>query len=231
MSGIRSIRRGSTLVGVATDASAPIYVDKDDNILKMVPAGSGSSEVQVVDASSVQTLTNKTLTSPTQTSPTLSSPTITGTITNSAVMSGPAPVAQAAGTTLALTAALHAGKTVYFTDTDGFTFTLPAATGTGNKYRIEFGATAAGNQIVDVVGNDSMAGVAHIHDEDTAAVSGFRASGDADRMTMNGTTTGGQIGDTVEFEDVATDKWAVRAVLSCPAGSNPATPFATGQIS
>lgn len=45
--------------------SAPIYVDSDDNILKVIPAGSGTTEVQLVDASSAQTLTNKTLTAPT----------------------------------------------------------------------------------------------------------------------------------------------------------------------
>ena len=62
MSGIRSIRRGATLVGSATAASAPIYIDSDDDILKTIPAGTGTTEVQIVDASSAQTLTNKTLT-------------------------------------------------------------------------------------------------------------------------------------------------------------------------
>lgn len=48
-----------------TPNSAPIYVDSDDNKLKMIPAGSGTTEVEVVDVSSTQTLTNKTLTAPT----------------------------------------------------------------------------------------------------------------------------------------------------------------------
>lgn len=61
---IRNIRRGATLTGDAGPNNVPIYVDSDDNILKMVPAGSGTTEVQVVDASSAQTLTNKTLTAP-----------------------------------------------------------------------------------------------------------------------------------------------------------------------
>jgi hypothetical protein len=65
MSGIRSITRRPAIVGSASAASAPIYVDSDDNVLKIVPAGSGTTEVQVVDASSTQTLTNKTLTTPT----------------------------------------------------------------------------------------------------------------------------------------------------------------------
>ncbi len=49
---IRNIRRQATNPGayVATTNSAPIYVDSDDNILKMIPAGSGTTEVQVIDA-------------------------------------------------------------------------------------------------------------------------------------------------------------------------------------
>lgn len=69
MSGIRSIKRHPTLVGYATASSAPIYVDSDDNILKFVPAGSGLTEVQIVDVSSTQTLTNKTISGSTAGSP------------------------------------------------------------------------------------------------------------------------------------------------------------------
>lgn len=51
MSGIRSLRRGATIVGSATGASAPIYVDSDDNLVKFIPAGTGSTEVQQIDTS------------------------------------------------------------------------------------------------------------------------------------------------------------------------------------
>ena len=61
---VRGLRRGATITGSATATHAPIYIDSDDNIAKMIPAGSGTTEVQVVDASSAQTLTNKTLTAP-----------------------------------------------------------------------------------------------------------------------------------------------------------------------
>lgn len=59
---IRNIRRQATnpLAAPGTPNSAPIYVDSDDNIMKMIPAGSGTTEVQIIDASSTQTLTNKT---------------------------------------------------------------------------------------------------------------------------------------------------------------------------
>lgn len=61
---IRSIRRQSTVAGAATATAAPIYVDSDDNKLKMIPAGSGTTEVEIVDVSSTQTLTGKTISGP-----------------------------------------------------------------------------------------------------------------------------------------------------------------------
>jgi len=51
MSGIRSILRNTVLRGYAGPASAPIYVDSDDNRLKMIPAGSGTTEVILQEAS------------------------------------------------------------------------------------------------------------------------------------------------------------------------------------
>lgn len=50
MSGIRSITRRPTAVGVATDGSAPIYVDSDDNRVKTIPTGSGTTEVILQEA-------------------------------------------------------------------------------------------------------------------------------------------------------------------------------------
>ena len=61
---VRGIARYATPKGVATPTNAPVYVDSDDNKLKMIPAGSGSTQVELIDASSVQTLTNKSLTAP-----------------------------------------------------------------------------------------------------------------------------------------------------------------------
>lgn len=60
---IRNIRRQATnpLAAAGTPTSAPIYVDSDDNKLKMIPAGSGTTEVELIDASSVQVLQNKSV--------------------------------------------------------------------------------------------------------------------------------------------------------------------------
>ena len=43
----RSIRRASTILGAAIANKAPIYVDSDDDKLKMIPAGSGTTEVEI----------------------------------------------------------------------------------------------------------------------------------------------------------------------------------------
>ncbi len=60
---IRNIRRQATnpLAATGTPTASPIYVDSDDNILKMIPASSGTTEVQVIDASSTQTLSGKSI--------------------------------------------------------------------------------------------------------------------------------------------------------------------------
>jgi hypothetical protein len=47
MSGIRSITRAPSIKGFATEGSAPIYVDSDDNKLKFIPAGSGTTEIEI----------------------------------------------------------------------------------------------------------------------------------------------------------------------------------------
>jgi hypothetical protein len=50
MSGIRSVTRRPTVAGFATAGSAPFYVDSDDNRVKIIPAGSGTTEVVLQEA-------------------------------------------------------------------------------------------------------------------------------------------------------------------------------------
>lgn len=51
MSGIRSVTRKATVPGYASDGSAPLRVDSADNRLKMIPAGSGTTEVVLQETS------------------------------------------------------------------------------------------------------------------------------------------------------------------------------------
>jgi hypothetical protein len=47
---VRGLYRGATVKGFATPTNAPIYVDSDDNKLKIVSAGSGSTEAEIFDS-------------------------------------------------------------------------------------------------------------------------------------------------------------------------------------
>lgn len=51
MSGIRSLVRCPDVKGYASATSAPIYVDSDDNRVKYIPAGTGTTEVILQEAS------------------------------------------------------------------------------------------------------------------------------------------------------------------------------------
>ena len=202
---VRSLFRGATAKGYATPTNCPIYIDSDDNIAKVIPAGSGSTEVQLVDASSAQTLT----------SPTLTNPAITGVT----------PVAYASGTSLSLTQALHANRVVYVTDVAS-AYVLPAATGTGDKYTIHLGATQTGAGTIKVASaSDVMNGTAVLFQDAADTVVGFNTAADSDTIDLLGTgnSTGGMIGAIYEFWDVASGKWAVRIVSD--AGGTEATPF------
>lgn len=126
---------------------------------------------------------------------------------------------------LAVTEALHDGKTITVNKADGSTITLPAATGSGSRFRIFVGTTITSVGLVIKVADatDTMAGVAIVAQDaaDTAVV--FETAATSDTITLNGTTTGGIKGDLVELEDVAADLYHVRITAS--ATGTEATPF------
>ena len=65
-----------------------------------------------------------------------------------------------------------------------------------------------------------------ITDNDTDVPNVFHTGASADTITLNGTTTGGgMIGDYIELIDIATNRWAVNGMVTCPAGSDDATMF------
>ena len=135
----------------------------------------------------------------------------------------------AGGASLTLTA-LHDGKTILMDQASGTALTLPAATGSGVRFRAVVSVTVTSNQHrVSVVGNDAMFGTALLAQDggDTSVL--FEAGADTDRINMNGSTTGGIKGTIIELEDIAADTWFVRLVGA--ATGTEATPFQTGQVS
>lgn len=129
------VRRSTFSPGALAKAgAAPIIVDSDDNKLKMIPAGSGTTEVEIVDASSTQTLTNKTLTAPTITSPTISG---AGTFTGS-TLSGNIET-----DTKVLAASVTYTSSSVLTTVTGFSWTLVA--GATYQFEINLPATMTTN--------------------------------------------------------------------------------------
>lgn len=97
-----------------------------------------------------------------------------------------------------------------------YTQTLPAATGSGDKYTFVVGATNTSNHIIEASTNGGVfyGNIITNSTGDTPDLGQpWRASGE-DTITLNGTTKGGLIGDKLEFIDVASNTWIVQGVTT-----------------
>lgn len=114
--------------------------------------------------------------------------------------------------TLTLTQAAHAGQTVTLSRAAGVTVTLPAATGTGAVYKIAVVTTVTSNADIIQVANatDEFVGIVYQVDADTGdalvAYPALDADG-FDTITMDGSTTGGILGDIYTIIDIAAGKF------------------------
>lgn len=117
----------------------------------------------------------------------------------------------AAATALAITAALHAERIVLvpIITGAGLTITLPAATGTGNRYTIINNGVQTVSLTVTALAGDIMYGKAigwHL----TAGANDLFIPTAADiKYTFNVTTSGGDGGDVMTLIDIGTDAWWV----------------------
>ncbi len=106
--------------------------------------------------------------------------------------------------------------------------TLPAAIGSGNRWRFEVNVLATSNshKIQVANGTDVMQGVVTGARVDSGnAVLGFATASTSDTISLNRTTTGSvSLGEWIEVEDVAAGVFAVKGVLSAT-GAAFATPF------
>lgn len=111
----------------------------------------------------------------------------------------------------------HSGRTNTLNAVAGFACTLPAATGSGNRYRFVVKTALTSNQYrFTVTGNDTFLGGHFTGDsgDTTAATADFYVAAAANNqlnMTLLG--GGGSVGDWVELEDVLADKWLVHGVF------------------
>lgn len=133
----------------------------------------------------------------------------------------------AAGATLAITEALHNGKTIALDTAAGSVCTLPApVVGMRVRFLVTVKPTSNFHQVKVAAATDFMGGSVNILDNDAAAQGAFAADSTADdNIQLNGTTKGGQVGDWIDVEGISSTIWAITGQLVCPAGSNPADMF------
>ena len=140
-----------------------------------------------------------------------------------AVGSG-APVSLTAGATLS--PGSHANRALVVDNAAGAAIVLPAATGTGHKYRVLIGtALATGDVTVTAAGADTYQGYAIVEDSGDSSPTDavlFPASGGT-IFTFDQSAGSGAVGDWVELEDFKTGVWSVKGYVS--AQGDAATPF------
>lgn len=135
------------------------------------------------------------------------------------------PIYTAAGATKTLTSADY-GKTIKLDTAAGSIVTLPAATGSGGRFKFVVSVIATTNSHIVKVANasDTMQGLIFSVDDTSDNAVGFITGATADTITLNRTTTGSvSKGEVIEIEDFATNVWHVKGFISNT--GTPATPF------
>lgn len=152
--------------------------------------------------------------------------TVTGSLTTSGgSLTAPLP----AGATLALTAS-NSGAVIRLDTAAGSVVTLPAATGSGVKYRFVVTTTASSNahKILPASVSDFMQGnaVGHVAAGTTLSFQANPAASHSIQMPFTGTQpSGGFAGDWFEVQDVLANMWTVSG--SYQSGTTSTTPFST----
>jgi len=137
-----------------------------------------------------------------------------------------------AATPLTVTKAAHAERTIALNLAGGIAATLPAATGSGDRYRFVVQATLTGDTTIKVANaNDYMIGTAVLFQDGGDTVVGFATANTGTVATETDTidlfdasnVTGGFKGAHVEVQDIAANVWWVHYVSD--AAGTEATPF------
>lgn len=137
------------------------------------------------------------------------------------------------GSSVTLTQALHANRVTLLNRAAGIAVTLPAATGSGDRYEIIVGTTFTGAATIAVVdGTDFMIGTASMgidggtfvpHQYPTANTGTLATESDTISLFGAANSQGGFKGECVVLKDVALDTWYVD--IRSDAGGTEANPF------
>lgn len=134
----------------------------------------------------------------------------------------------AAGSALVLTQAAHEGRKVLLDQSGGTDITLPASSGSGAVFEFIVSVAPSGDtHTISVVGNDEfIGGIDVVLVTDAADAWQAAAADNFDRVTMNGGTQGGLVGDRVTVIDIATGVWMIEGRVT---GAT-STPFSDASI-
>lgn len=210
-----------SVTGTKTFTTPVLGVATATSINKMaITAPATSSTLAVADGKTF-TVSN-TITVAGTDSTTITLPTATSTVARI----NPPP--QAGGSTLAVTAAMS-GRPILLDTAGGTTATLPAATGTGNRYRfiVSVSATSNAHKILAASVSDFIVGLAYGENANTAkCFASPAATNHSLQMPFAGTQpSGGFIGDVFELADIGTNLWHCYGMYQ--AGVTPTTPFSS----
>lgn len=125
--------------------------------------------------------------------------------------------------TVSITEENHQGTVVNLSRAAGIVATLPEAVGSGHEYEFFVLTTVTSNAYtIAALTTDIIQGGVAVS-TDAAGVTVLTAA-DSDKISMNGSTTGGLIGSHVRLKDVADGIWRVEGFLRSTGAE--ATPFA-----
>ena len=118
----------------------------------------------------------------------------------------------------------HRGRPIVCAKADGITFTLPAATGSGDRYLFYVKTTITSGSLIVKVANatDVIQGALAQTQDGGAGIQGWEAGSTHDTITMDGSTMGGIKGDMFELIDMAAGEYGVRGTI---AGTGRATSY------
>lgn len=128
-------------------------------------------------------------------------------------------------TAITVSATVHGSKVVIVNASSAAAISLPVASATGEIYTFVLGVAATATaHVISANGTDIVQGVSLFSSSATGEVTGFATSASSDKITINGTTQGGMIGDKIILIDIAANTWQV--TMNMQASGTVATPFA-----
>lgn len=149
---------------------------------------------------------------------------LAATATLNQIVSAGGAVINTTASALGLTQVLHGNRAVTISSATPIAITLPTSSGSGTKYRLVVMVAATATQHTIKIGTtgEVFQGVV-FNKSTTTTTTGYAATATDNTLTLNGTTTGGVVGDEYELTDIKTGFWQLRGLTAASGAA--ATPL------